>query len=115
METSPPPKTSTCSNIYSYRGTRFTATPFTLLLIPSTLSTASSTAATSASIENVKVYLVIAEYTPIFFMLAGAAAVLKAALGVLGISKKVKGIVVERVPLRLYITASRSLRGRRGL
>ena len=43
----------------SRRGTRSAATPFTLLLIPSTPSTASSTTTTSASTENVRVYLAI--------------------------------------------------------
>ena len=42
---------------------------------------------------------VIAKYTLIFFMLARAVVVLKVALGVLGISKRVKGVVVEWVPL----------------
>ena len=36
-------------------------------------------------------------------MLAGAVVVLEAALGVLGISKRVEGVAVERVPLRLRI------------
>jgi hypothetical protein len=45
--------------MHSYRGTRSTAAPLTLLLIPSTPSTASSTI-TPTSTENVRVYLVIA-------------------------------------------------------
>ena len=45
----------------------------------------------------------IAKYTPTFSILAGVAVVLKAAPGVLGISKRVKKIAVERVPLQLYI------------
>ena len=49
----------------SCRGTYFTATPFTLLLIPSTPGAASSTTATSTSIENVRVYLAIAFSTPV--------------------------------------------------
>jgi hypothetical protein len=44
--------------MYSRRGTRSTATPLTLLLIPSTPSAASSTI-TPTSTENVRVYLVI--------------------------------------------------------
>ena len=43
----------------SYRGTRSTVAPPTLLLIAGTRSTASSTAAAPASIENVGVYLAI--------------------------------------------------------
>jgi len=43
-----------------YRGTRSTATPPTLLLIPSTPSAAPSTTTAPASTENVRVYLVIA-------------------------------------------------------
>jgi hypothetical protein len=45
--------------MYSYRGTHSTTAPPTLLLIPSTPSAASSTI-TPTSIENVRVYLVIA-------------------------------------------------------
>ena len=41
----------------------------------------------------------IAEYTLIFSMLAGVAAVLEVVLGVLGISKRVGGVAVEWVPL----------------
>jgi len=44
----------------SYKGIYFAAASPTLLLIPSTLSTAFNTIATPTSIENVKVYLVIA-------------------------------------------------------
>jgi len=40
----------------SYRGTYSTAAPPTLLLIPSTPSTISSTAAAPASMENIRVY-----------------------------------------------------------
>ena len=60
METSPPPKTPTCSNMCSRRGTRFAAALFTFSLIPSTPSTASGTAAAPAGTENVRVYLAIA-------------------------------------------------------
>ena len=48
-------------------------------------------------------------------MLVGVAVVLKVVLGVLGISKRVKGVVVEWIPLQLYITANRSLKGKEGL
>jgi hypothetical protein len=44
----------------SYRGIRSVATPPTLLLIPSTPNTTSSTTITPTSIENIRVYLVIA-------------------------------------------------------
>ena len=44
----------------SYKGIRSIATPPTLLLIPSTPNTASSTTVTPTSIENVRVYLAIA-------------------------------------------------------
>ena len=44
----------------SRRSTHSTAIPPTLLLIPSTPSTTSSTATAPTSIENVKVYLAIA-------------------------------------------------------
>ena len=60
METSPPLKNLTYSNIRSRRGTRSTTAPPTLLLIPSTPSTASSTTAAPAGTENVGVYLAIA-------------------------------------------------------
>jgi len=60
LEISPPPKTLTYSDIRSYRGTCSAITLPTLLLIASTRSTASSTAAAPASIENVRVYLAIA-------------------------------------------------------
>ena len=43
----------------SYKGTRSIATPPTLLLIPSTSNTASSTTITPTSTENIRVYLVI--------------------------------------------------------
>jgi hypothetical protein len=45
--------------MHSCRGTRSAAAPSTLLLIPSTPSAASGTV-TPASIENIRVYLVIA-------------------------------------------------------
>ena len=45
--------------MHSYRGTCSAAAPPTLLLIPNTPSTTSSTI-TSASIENIRVYLAIA-------------------------------------------------------
>ena len=45
---------------------------------------------------------VIAKYTPIFSMLVGVAAVLKAVLGVPGISERVRE-VAEQIPLQLYI------------
>ena len=44
--------------MHSYRGIYSTTTPFTLLLIPSTPSTTSSTI-TPTSIENTRVYLAI--------------------------------------------------------
>ena len=44
----------------SYKGTCSATAPSTLLLIPSTRSTASSTAAASTAIENVRAYLTIA-------------------------------------------------------
>jgi len=44
----------------SYKGIRSIAAPPTLLLIPNTPSTTSSTVATPTSIENIKVYLAIA-------------------------------------------------------
>ena len=47
--------------------------------------------------------IAITRYTPIFSVPAGAVVVLEVVLGVLGISKRVKGAVVERVPLRLRI------------
>ena len=43
----------------SRKGTRSAATPPTLLLIPSTPNTASSTTITPTSTENVRVYLAI--------------------------------------------------------
>ena len=46
--------------MHSYRGTRSTTTPLTLLLIPSTRSTTSSTTAAPTSIENIRAYLGIA-------------------------------------------------------
>ena len=46
----------------SYKGIRSIATP-TLLLIPSTSNTTSSTTITPANTENVRVYLVIAVFT----------------------------------------------------
>jgi len=47
----------------SCRGIYSAAAPPTLLLIPSTPSTASSTTAAPASMENVRVYLAIAVFT----------------------------------------------------
>ena len=44
----------------------------------------------------------IAKYTLTFSVLAGVT-VLEAALGVLGISKRVGGVVIEQVPLQLRI------------
>ena len=49
----------------SRKGTYSAATPFTLLLIPSTPSATSSTATAPASMENVKVYSAIAISTHI--------------------------------------------------
>jgi len=49
------------------------------------------------------VEIAIAKYTLIFSLLAGAAVVLEVALGVLGISKRVRGAAAERVPLWLRI------------
>jgi len=43
----------------------------------------------------------IAEYTLTFSVLAGVAVALEAVLGVLGISKRVRGVAVEWVPLWL--------------
>ena len=59
LETSPPPKTLTCSDIRSRRGTYSAITPSTFLLISSTPSTASNTTAAPTSTENVRVYLAI--------------------------------------------------------
>ena len=59
-KTSPPLKTFTCSNVRSYKGIHSTAAPPTLLLIPSTPSTASGTTTTPTGTENVKVYSAIA-------------------------------------------------------
>ena len=42
-----------------------------------------------------RVKIVITKYTPIFSMPVGVAAVLEAALGVLGISERVKGAAAE--------------------
>jgi len=56
----PSPKTPTYSNMHSYKGIHSTAAPPTLLLIPSTPSTAFSTITTPTSTENVRVYLAIA-------------------------------------------------------
>ena len=47
--------------------------------------------------------IVIAKYTLIFFMPAEAIVVLKAVLAILKISKRVRGVAVKRVPLRLRI------------
>jgi hypothetical protein len=58
LETSPPPKTPIYSDIRSYKGIRLVAAP-TLLLIPSTPNTASSTTITPTNMENIRVYLVI--------------------------------------------------------
>jgi len=46
----------------------------------------------------------IAKYTPTFSVPVGAAVVPKAAPGVLGISKRVKGAAAEQMPLRLRIS-----------
>ena len=46
--------------MYSCKGIRSIATPSTLLLIPSTPNTTSSTTITPTSMENIRVYLVIA-------------------------------------------------------
>jgi len=46
--------------MHSCKGIHSTAAPSTLLLIPSTPSTASSTAATPTSMENIRVYSAIA-------------------------------------------------------
>jgi hypothetical protein len=43
--------------------------------------------------------IVITKYTLIFSVLVGVVIVLKAALGVLGISKRVKRVIVKWVPL----------------
>ena len=47
--------------------------------------------------------IVITKYTLIFSILVGVI-VLEVVLGVLGISKRVGGVVIEQVPLRLRIT-----------
>ena len=60
LETSPPPKTPTCSNMRSRRSTCSAAAPPTLLLIPGTPGTASGTAATPTGTGNVGVYSAIA-------------------------------------------------------
>jgi len=49
------------------------------------------------------VEIVIAKYTPIFSVLAGAVVVLEAVLGVPGISKRVEEVAAEWVPLWLRI------------
>jgi len=59
IKTSPPIKTPTCSSICGYRGTCSAATSLTLLLIASTLG-AAITATAFASMESIRVYLVIA-------------------------------------------------------
>ena len=46
----------------------------------------------------------IAKYTPTFSVPVGAAVVLKVALGVLGINKRVGGAAAEWIPLRLRIS-----------
>jgi hypothetical protein len=46
--------------MHSRKGTRSITTPPTLLLIPSTPSTTSSTTITPTSMENIRVYLAIA-------------------------------------------------------
>jgi len=56
----PSPKTPTCSDMRSHRGTRSAAAPLTLLLIPGMPSTTSSATAAPASTENIRVYLAIA-------------------------------------------------------
>ena len=60
LKTSFSPKTPTCSNMYSYRGTYFAATFLTLSLILGTPSAAFGTTATFTSIGNIRVYLIIA-------------------------------------------------------
>ena len=47
--------------------------------------------------------IVITKYTLIFSILVGVI-VLEAVLGILEISKRVKGVAIERVPLRLRIS-----------
>jgi len=46
-----------------------------------------------------RIEIVIAKYTLKFSVLAEAVVVLKAVLGVLGISKKIGGVAVEWIPL----------------
>ena len=48
--------------MYSCKGIYFAPVSFTLLLISSTPNAASSTATTSAGMENIRVYLVIAVF-----------------------------------------------------
>ena len=43
--------------------------------------------------------IVITKYTLIFSVLVGVIVVLEVVLGILGISKRVGGVVIERVPL----------------
>ena len=47
--------------------------------------------------------IAITKYTLIFSVLVGVVVVLEVVLGVLGISKRVEGVAVEWVPLRLRI------------
>ena len=47
--------------------------------------------------------IVVAKYTLIFFVSVGAIVVLEVAPGVLGISERVGGVAVERMPLWLHI------------
>ena len=48
--------------------------------------------------------IAIAKYTLTFSVLVGVIVVLEAVLGVLGISKRVGGVVIERMPLQLRIS-----------
>ena len=56
---------------------------------------------------------VIAKYTLIFSVLTGVAVVLKAVLGILGISKRVRGAVAKWILLRLYISLQVEVLGRK--
>ena len=47
--------------------------------------------------------IAITKYTLIFSVLVGVTVVLEVVSGVLGISKRVGGAAIERIPLRLYI------------
>jgi hypothetical protein len=66
--------------------------------------TSFTTLATHLQTILTRAEIVIAKYTLTFSVLVGVIVVLEAVLGVLGISKRVGGAVIERMPLRLYIS-----------